>query len=162
MSSGARTGNPLTSSPLGGRILSASQLPWFTVLPPRNYGVLTTTGRRTGKRRRRCVRAVRSGEVVYLVAIKGGRTGWALNALANPEVGLRIRGGSFSGPAREPRADEIAAARAAYCEPVGWFELLEYTMWRKGRPRAETIRQLHREWFDQGTALVVELRRAPR
>ena len=67
MSSRARTGNPLTSSPLGGRLLSASQLPWFTALPPRNYGILTTTGRKTGKRRRRCIRAVRAGDLVYLV-----------------------------------------------------------------------------------------------
>jgi deazaflavin-dependent oxidoreductase (nitroreductase family) len=158
MPGGARTANPLTSSPLGGRLLSASQLPWFTALPPRNYGVLTTTGRKTGKRRRRCVRAVRSGELVYLVAIKGGRTGWVQNALSNPQVGLRIRGGRFEGIAREPREDEIEAARAAYCEAVGWFEYLEFTMWRTGRPRAAAIRQLHREWFEQGVPLVIKLR----
>jgi deazaflavin-dependent oxidoreductase (nitroreductase family) len=159
MSSHARVGNPLTSSATGGRILSASQLPWFIVRPPRNYGVLTTTGRRTGRRRRRCVRAVRSGELVYLVAIKGGKTGWVRNALANPQVGMRIRGGSFSGRARRPQEHELDAARDAYCETVGWFEYLEYTMWRTGRPRTEAIRELHREWFAQGIPLVIELDR---
>jgi hypothetical protein len=38
-------GNPLTTYPTGGRILSAAQLPWFMLLPPRGFGVLTTTGR---------------------------------------------------------------------------------------------------------------------
>jgi len=28
----------------GDRALSAPQLPWFTVLPPRGFGVITTTG----------------------------------------------------------------------------------------------------------------------
>jgi hypothetical protein len=49
--------------------------------------VLTTTGRSTGKVRRRCIRATRRDDVVYVVAIKG-TTQWARNALANPSVGL--------------------------------------------------------------------------
>ena len=36
-----------------GRILSASQLPYFQLRPPHDYGVLTTTGHKTGKRRSR-------------------------------------------------------------------------------------------------------------
>ena len=39
--------NPLTTTDTGGRILSASQVPWFTLLPPDGFGVLTTTGRKT-------------------------------------------------------------------------------------------------------------------
>lgn len=153
-----RTRNPFTASATGGRILSALQLPLFAIRPPRSYGILTTTGRKTGKTRRRCVRAVRSGDVAYLVAIKGGRTGWVNNALANPQVRLRLRGGNFAGVAREPQGPEIEVARTAYCEPVDLFEYAEFTMWRTGRPSPDAIRQLHREWFDQGIPLIVELR----
>src|ERR687895_1476960 len=60
-------GNPLTTKLAGGRILSALQLPYFMLLPARGYGVLTTTGRRTGKKRRKCIRAIRDGDKVYLV-----------------------------------------------------------------------------------------------
>ena len=30
-------------------------------------------------------------------------------------------------------------------------------MWRPGRPTPAKIRELHRDWFAQGTPLVVEL-----
>ena len=49
-----------------GRILSAAMLPFFLVRPPSGYGVITTTGRRTGKTRRKCVRVIRRGEKAYL------------------------------------------------------------------------------------------------
>ena len=140
-------------------MLSASQLPLFLVRPPAGYGVLTTTGRKTGKRRRRCVRAVRRGGRAYIVAIKGGRTGWLKNALAHPEVGLRIRGGRFTGLAREVREDERAEARATYCDTkAGLFERAEYSLWRPDRPTPAKIEELHRHWFDTGVPLVVELR----
>src|SRR5688572_30852003 len=90
-----------THSHRSGRILSAMQLPLFQVRPPRDYGILTTTGHRTGKRRSRCLRVARRGDRAYLVAIKGAdTTHWAKNMLANPEVKLRLRGGRFSGRAR--------------------------------------------------------------
>ena len=101
MTSAERTRNPFTSSARGGQLLSAAQLPFFLARPPAAYGVLTTTGRKTGKKRRRCIRAVRNGETVYLVAIKGSaKTGWVRNAVANPDVKLRLPGGSYSGRAR--------------------------------------------------------------
>ena len=92
--------NPLTSTPTGGRILSAMQVPWFTVLPPRGFGVLTTIGRRSGRRRRTCVRVVRVEDTAYLTAIRGPRSGWLRNLRANRTVWLRIRGGTFAGIAR--------------------------------------------------------------
>ena len=125
--------------------------------PPPSYGVLTTTGRVTGRRRRRCVRAVRSGGRVYLVAIKG-KTAWLRNLEANPEVTLRIRGGTSAGRARlVGDGREREEARGAYCEPVGFFERLEYRMWRQDKPSDERIRELHRTWFETGTPVVVEL-----
>jgi hypothetical protein len=51
-----------------GRILSALMLPRLRWAPPAGYGVLTTTGRKTGKPRRKCVRVIRRGDRGYLVA----------------------------------------------------------------------------------------------
>ena len=141
-----------------GRLLNAWQVPLFQIRPPRDYGVLTTTGRTSGKPRRRCVRAVQRGDRVFLVAIKGAGTGWAKNALANPEVRLRLPGGRFTGRAREVRPEEMEEGREAYSANVGWFERGEWRIWRSGRFSQEGSRELHREWFDTGTPFVVDLR----
>jgi deazaflavin-dependent oxidoreductase (nitroreductase family) len=154
-----RKRNPLIRSGAGARALNAIHRPWFTLRLPRAYGELTTTGRKSGKARRRYLRAVRRGNKVYVVAIKGAdSSGWAKNLQANPKVRLRIRDGTFEGTAREVSdAEEAREGREAYCEMVGPFEQVEYTMWRKGRPTAAKIRELHRAWFEQGTPLVIEL-----
>jgi len=158
MADGERTHNPFVKSKTGGRILSAFQLPLFVVRPPAGYGVLTTTGRQSGKTRRRCVRAVRRGDKAYIVAIKGTRTGWLRNVRANPNVRLRIRGGTLSGTARELLdASQRQAAMDAYCKAVSPFEHLEYRMWRSGRPTRSKIEELHRTWFERGTPLIVDL-----
>lgn len=154
---GARR-NPLVNSRLGGRILSASQLWFFLLLPPRGYGVLTTIGRSTGKRRRRCVRVVRYGAAAVVVAIKGERTGWLRNATANPEVRLRMRGRFGEGvasTAREPL--ELEQARAAYVSEVFPFDYLTFVNWRRGRPTPQRIQALTNTWFDTGTPLILSL-----
>jgi deazaflavin-dependent oxidoreductase (nitroreductase family) len=152
-----RKHNPFINSPAGGRALSALQLPFFLLRPPAGYGVLTTTGRKTGKTRRKCIRAIRRGDKVYMVAIKGG-TSWSKNALANPDVRLRLTGRTFSGRARELLgATETQHAKEAYCNSVYWFDYLTWINWRKGRPAAAKIRELLRGWFENGTSLVIEL-----
>ena len=45
-----RKRNPFIQSPTGGRALSALMLPRFMLRPPAGFGVLTMTGRKTGKR----------------------------------------------------------------------------------------------------------------
>lgn len=140
-------------------MLSALQLPIFLLRPPAGYGVLTTTGRKTGKTRRKCIRAIRRGDRVYMVAIKAG-TSWSKNARANPDVRLRLPGGAFSGRARELLgAAETENAKEAYCNSVYWFDYLTWINWRRGRPAAAKIRELLRGWFENGTSLVVELER---
>jgi deazaflavin-dependent oxidoreductase (nitroreductase family) len=156
----ARKHNPLVNSALGGRTLSAMQLPFFAIRPPSGYGVLTTTGRKSGKVRRRCIRAIRDGDKAYVVAIKGEITGWLKNIRANPNVRLRVPGGTFDGVASELGGEvEIKRGREVYVENVDPFSYLEYTMWRRGRPTQSKIQQLHREWFDRGIPLVIELSR---
>jgi deazaflavin-dependent oxidoreductase (nitroreductase family) len=138
------------------RVLSATQLPWFTIFPPAGFGVLTTTGRKTGKTRRKCIRAIRRGNKAYVVSIRS--SAWLKNVQANPNVRLRVRGGRFVAVAREPRgADETREAMEAYCDTVNRFDFVENTMWRRGRPTRSKIEELHREWFERGTPLVLEL-----
>src|SRR5687768_13396190 len=60
-----RKHNPFIRTPAGGRLLSALTLPGFMIRPPAGFGVLTTTGRRTGKARLKCVRAIRRGDKAY-------------------------------------------------------------------------------------------------
>jgi deazaflavin-dependent oxidoreductase (nitroreductase family) len=153
-----RQRNPLVRSAGGGRVLSALQLPWFTVLPPSGFGVLTTTGRRTGKARRKCIRAIRRGNKAYIVSIGGAEAAWMKNIRANPNVRLRIRGGTFSGVVRElSEPAEAQEAMATYCETVNPFDHAECRMHRTGRPTRSKIKELHRAWFDGGIPLVVEL-----
>ena len=149
--------NPLTTTGRGGRLLSKLQLPWFTLLPPNGYGVLTTTGRKSGRARQTCVRAVRRGDRVFVVAIGGRQAGWFRNLESNPRVGLRIRGGRFAGQAREVDVDLHREAEQAYCADTGLFELLESLMHLRGRPRRSRIRQMHRHWFDTGAPVVIDL-----
>lgn len=104
-----RKRNPFLRSGTGGRVLSALTLPRFMLHTPIGYGVLTTTGRRTGKTRRRCVHAVRHGNRAYIVMIRPTpaaialpwTAAWMWNIRANPNVRLRLRGGSFAAHARE-------------------------------------------------------------
>jgi len=153
-----RRGNPLVQTPKGARILSAAMLPWFALAPPKRCGVLTTIGRRTGKARPRCVRTIRRGDRVFVVAIGGEHNRWLMNIRANPSVRLRIRGGTYEGVAREPRdPDERAEAKAAYCGEVNPFDYLENWAHRRGRPTRRKIVELHHAWFEGGVPLVIEL-----
>lgn len=155
-----RERNPFVRSAAGARLLSALQLPWFTVLPPAGFGVITTTGRRTGKTRRKCIRAIRSGDKAYIVSIGGARAAWVKNVRANPNVRLRVRGGRFAGVVRElSETTETQAGKTAYCQTVNPFDYAECTMHRTGRPTRSKIKELHRSWFDNGIPLVVELRK---
>jgi deazaflavin-dependent oxidoreductase (nitroreductase family) len=142
----------------GGRVLSALELPWFSLVPPRGFGVLTTTGRKTGKRRRKCVRAIRRGNSVYIVSIGGPEMAWLKNIQANPNVSLRITGGTFAGRARK-LSDPLETEQAlkTYCEPVHAVDYMACLNWRKGLPTRSRIRDLTRGWFNEGVPLVVEL-----
>lgn len=161
-----RKGNLFTRSPAGGRILSALSLPVFALLAPQGYGVLTTRGRRTGKTRRKCMHVIRHGDGVYMVMlrptteamVRGWVAGWLWNIRADPNVRLRIRGGTFAGRARElTDPQELQAARAIYCDTVNLLDGAEYIFHRRRRPTRTKIEALHREWFDTGVPLVVEL-----
>ncbi|HWY17481.1 MAG TPA: nitroreductase family deazaflavin-dependent oxidoreductase [Solirubrobacteraceae bacterium] len=152
-----RPNHPLLRSK---RLLSALMLPLFAVRPPAGFGLLTTTGRKTGKSRRKCVRAVRTGDgtKAYVVAIAGHRTGWLKNLEASPRVSLRSQDGTFAGVARPlVTSSDIQAATAVYCAPVHAFDYIECVNWRKGRPTRAKIRELHTIWCERGSSVAIEL-----
>ncbi len=161
-----RKRNPFMQSASGGRVLSALMLPLFAVRPPAGFGVLTTTGRRTGKRRPKCVHAVRAGSKAYIVMIRPNVdtiatnrvAAWVLNIRAEPKVRLHMRGGTFAGVARElTDPAEIEQAADTYCAVVNPFDYVECSFHRSGRPTRAKIEDLHRSWFENGIPLVVEL-----
>lgn len=158
----------LMSSARDGRVLSALMLPFFMVRPPSGYGVLTTTGRRTGKTRRKCIRVVRRGNKAYLVSLRlpgqamrrpSAVAAWVWNIRSQPSVWLRIRGGTFAGIARElSEPAELEQARQALSETVDLFDYGECSLHLRGLPTRAKIRELHGYWFDTGIPLVIELR----
>jgi deazaflavin-dependent oxidoreductase (nitroreductase family) len=150
-----------------GRLLSALMLPGVLAWPGSGYGVITTTGRRTGKARRKCIRVIRRGNKAYVVQLRppelamvrpSAVSAWVWNIRSNPNVTLRIRGGTFAGLARELTDPvELAEARAAFCEKVHLMDYGECALHLRGLPTRAKIEELHRYWFDTGIPLVVDL-----
>jgi deazaflavin-dependent oxidoreductase (nitroreductase family) len=151
-----------------GRILSALMLPQLWLATPTGYGVLTTTGRKTGKSRRRCIRVIRRGDRAYLIALRlphlavtrpGAVQAWVHNIRANPNVKLRIRGGDFDGVAREiTDADEREQARWAICDTVFPNDYGECALHLRGLPTRSKVQELHHYWFDTGIPIAIDLK----
>ena len=148
-------------------MVSALTLLPTLLLPPSTYGVITTTGRKTGKARRKCIRVVRRGNRAFLVQLRPPElamtrptavAAWLWNIRANPNVKLRIRGGTFAGVARElTDAGELAEAREVMCETVTLFDYVACRLHLRGLPTRSKIQDLHSYWFDTGIPLVIEL-----
>jgi deazaflavin-dependent oxidoreductase (nitroreductase family) len=157
----------LIQSAADGRRLSAAMLLFFLLRPPTGFGVITTTGAKTGKSRRKCVRVLRVSGTAYLVALRPPAVAilnpslvnaWVWNIRANPSVSLRIRGGTHSGVAREiTDPAELAQARGALCHTVNPFDIGECATHLRGRPTRAKIEELHTYWFDTGIPIAIDL-----
>jgi deazaflavin-dependent oxidoreductase (nitroreductase family) len=142
-------------------------LPFFLVRPPSGFGVVTTTGRKTGNPRRKCIRVIRRGSRAYIVHLRppelamtrpSAVAAWVWNVRSNANVKLRIRGGTFPGVARELEDPaELAEAREVFCETVNLFDYGECDVHLRGLPTRSKVKELHRYWFDTGIPLVVEI-----
>jgi deazaflavin-dependent oxidoreductase (nitroreductase family) len=151
-----------------GRILSALMLPQLWFVTPAGYGVLTTTGRKTGKPRHKCVRVIQRGDRAYLVALRlphiavtnpTAVQAWVHNIRANPKVRLRIRGADFDGIAREiTDTEERERARSLICESVFPNDFGECAVHLRGRPTRAKIQELHRYWFETGIPIAIDLK----
>jgi deazaflavin-dependent oxidoreductase (nitroreductase family) len=157
----------LIRSARAGRVVSALTLLPILLLRPSAYGLITTTGRKTGKARRKCIRVVRRGDRAYLVQLRPPElattrptaiAAWVWNIRANPNVKLQMRGGTFAGVARElTEPGELAEAREALCESVSLFDYGECRLHLRGMPTRSKIQDLHRYWFDTGIPFAIEL-----
>jgi deazaflavin-dependent oxidoreductase (nitroreductase family) len=157
----------LLQSARDGRILSAIMLPVFALSTPPGQGVLTTTGRKSGKQRRKCIRAIRRGNKAYIVMLRPPAlaierpmavASWVWNIRANPNVRLRLGRRMFSGVGREiSDPTELEQAREAICETVHLIDYGECDLHLRGFPSRAKIKDLHRYWFDTGIPIVIEL-----
>lgn len=114
-------------------------LRWFLRVPPFLYRLglagplgprlllLTTTGRRTGRRRTCGLNYARDGSTVYVVS-GFGMTGWYRNLLADPRVEVRIGRECRTGIARpvtdqdeRRRASRALAATGSHQGPPRWL-----------------------------------------
>ncbi|TDH56165.1 nitroreductase family deazaflavin-dependent oxidoreductase [Mycobacterium eburneum] len=153
------------------RVLSGLMLPLLRWSPPAGFGVLTTTGRKTGKLRSKCVRVIRQGRRAYLVALRPPHVAvtrpdavhaWVWNIRADPRVRLRIPGGMFDGVAYEiTDTAELARARAAICDAVHATDYAECALHLRGLPTRTKIQELHRYWFDTGIPVAIQLKETP-
>lgn len=157
----------LFTSARDGRILSALMLPDYAFATAPGHGVLTTTGRRSGKTRRKVIRAIRQGGKAFIVQLRPPAlaierptavSAWVWNIRANPNVRLKLGRRTFAGVAREI-ADpaELEQARAAICNTVHLVDYFECTLHLRGVPSRAKILELHRYWFETGIPLLVEL-----
>ncbi|WP_278265399.1 nitroreductase/quinone reductase family protein [Nocardia sp. AG03] len=150
-----------------GKLLSDAMRPLFRLRVPRGYGVLTTTGRKTGEPRPKCVRVLRAGDRAYLVQLMppnitierpGAVNAWLLNIRADPAVALRLPDGVHQGTAREiTDPDEAATARTLLCDTVVPLGIGECLVHLRGLPSRAKIRELHDYWFRTGRAVAIDL-----
>ena len=150
--------HPRVTTREGARALNRVTTPWWNARPPRGFGVLTTSGRKTEKELHSSVRAVRRGSSVYLVSIVGEEADWLRNVRANPNVKIRIKGGTFSGIAREiTDTAERERAREAFCETIHLTDYIEGILHLRGLPTRARIQDMHRRWFREGIPLAIDL-----
>lgn len=163
----APTHRRLLRSARDGKVLSAIMLPFFALSTPPGQGVLTTLGRKSGKQRRKVIRAIRRGNKAYLVMLRppalaierpSAVSAWVWNIRANPNVRLRLGRRTFQGIAREiTDPAELDQAREAICETVHLIDYGECDLHVRGLPTRSKIKELHRYWFDTGIPIVVDL-----
>jgi deazaflavin-dependent oxidoreductase (nitroreductase family) len=96
------------------------------------YAWLTTIGRRSGAERTVELWFGIGGDTVYFLAGGGEQAHWVRNALAHPEVSVRLGGGVFAGTARVPTAaseEEHNARRLLAAKYQGWHEGRPLSRW---------------------------------
>jgi deazaflavin-dependent oxidoreductase (nitroreductase family) len=131
---------------------------WRMLPTPNGLGVLTTTGRRTDKRRVRAIRVAREGDRLYAVAMLGKKCGWIYNIRDNPAVRLKLGRRTYDASAREVTGAELGAARVAYLQNAGWFDYFDYMNLMWSFPTQKKLVRAHEEWLETGIPVVFELR----
>jgi len=153
--------NPFARSKTFYKLGNLLAVPLWSVLPtPPGLGVVTTTGRRSGKRRARAMRVVRDGDSAVAVSILGRRSDWFRNVQSDPKVTVKLGTKTYRGNARAI-VDPVEREKARHgYEPVaGWYDYFDYASFVWDLPTAAKLRRTHNEWFDRGALVVIELQR---
>jgi deazaflavin-dependent oxidoreductase (nitroreductase family) len=151
--------NPFSQSKWFHRMGHVMLTPTWRVFPtPKGLGLVTTTGRKSGKRRARAMRVVVDGERAYASSILGDRADWVHNVRANSAVKIKLGGTTYYAVAR-PIVDaaERAAAAEVYRPVAGWYDYVDYASFVWGLPTRSSVLKVHDLWFEKGTPVVFEL-----
>ncbi|MDP2949661.1 MAG: nitroreductase family deazaflavin-dependent oxidoreductase [Chloroflexota bacterium] len=151
--------NPWAGSKFYAKLGNTFTRPLWSVLPaPSGFGILTTIGRRSGKPRRHSVRAIRQGDIVFVVAMMGEKASWLKNIRADPEVTLRLGKETFNGTAQEANDSPVRQrAMDAYTGTVTLGDYFDYIAYHWGFPTRSKIVRAHRHWFEDGVPLIIQL-----
>jgi deazaflavin-dependent oxidoreductase (nitroreductase family) len=151
--------NPFSKSKMFHRMGHVMLTPTWKVMPtPSGLALVTTTGRKSGKRRARAMRAVVDGKRAYVAAILGNRSDWVRNVRADPNVTIKLGGTTYRATARELIDPAERARAAAIYRPVaGWYDYFDYVSFVWGLPTRGNVLRVHDEWFNTGTPVVFQL-----
>ncbi len=156
--------NPFAGSRAYARLANMLMVPLFSLFPvPRGFALLTVTGRRTGKRRRRPVRAVRRDDTLYTVAMLGERADWLRNVRKQARIHVKVKRRRHEGVAREI-TDPAERQRAldAYERDVFPADYSDYAAYHWAWPSRRKIEEAHRRWAAEGVLVAIDLERAER
>lgn len=151
--------NPFMLSRFYHRLSNIFVAPTFRLFPmPRGFALLTVTGRRSGKPRRRPVRAIRKDGTLYAVAILGERSDWLRNIRAQPRVSVKLGGRTYAATARElAEGAERDDAAKLYADTVVPYDYVDYPSVHWGFPTRRKIVQAHHEWVRDGVFVAIDL-----
>ena len=151
--------NPFATSRTFHKIGHLTNTPPWKVLPtPSGLALVTTTGRKTGKRRQRAMRVVRDGDRAYAVALLGNKSDWLRNLCVDPKVRIKLGGKTYDAIARVMvDASERARAAEVYRPVAGWYDYFDYANFVWSFPTHGKLLRVHDEWFQKGTPVVFDL-----
>ncbi len=154
--------NPFAGSRGYARLSMIFTVPLFTLFPvPRGFALLTVTGRRSGKRRRRPMRAVRRDDTLYAVAMMGERAQWLRNVRKQPRVGAKVGRQRYEGTARELKdPSEWEEGFAAFTGVVNAQDYVDYVSFFWGFPTRRKIQRALETWAREGILVAIDLERA--
>jgi deazaflavin-dependent oxidoreductase (nitroreductase family) len=151
--------NPFSESRTFHKIGHVTNTAPMRVLPtPRGYAIITTVGRKTGKRRTRAVRAVRDGDRLYAVALLGRKSDWFANVKTNPNVTIRLGTRTLNARAREVTdLDERGRAASVYRPVAGWYDYVDYLNYVWSVPTRARLVAVHDRWFEARPIVAFDL-----
>jgi deazaflavin-dependent oxidoreductase (nitroreductase family) len=130
---------------------------WRFLPTPKGLALVTTKGRKSGKRRARAMRAVVDGNRAYVAAIMGERSDWIHNVRSDPAVTIKLGGKTYPATARVVPDAERARAAEIYRPIAGWYDYFDYASFVWGLPTRSNVLKVHDVWFDTGTPVIFEL-----